>query len=372
MNSFALYYKEESGFEPNIGSSEVQVNVWKMHSNKKSLYYLDFGLQFKSRIKEIAVYLPFVITKSDIQDLGVIISKDDDMISRLFNAETNSSKNSKSLFTPVEVDSERSFEVCSLDFNNKADIDSLKVNDTTSHSLLRIEIPQKEPSEKPAPKKDGGKTTATEVTEPNYYVRFRIKLSDHIVLSTIESVANDVIQSAFSKIELFDFRLNDKRYIPSTLTQIIENDKKFRLFYFTKTHYFYMVDVKESIQTASPACHDSRFLSFQDWKSYLDNPAISEKNFISYHWKKPISSQDEKIIKSLQLCYSCLYPDRNFWQLLAYAGLAIILGFMGSMMCFSFSSIISGVPAWTIWIKVILILIIAVLEFIYFFFFNKK
>ena len=370
MKSFGIFYKKEDGQTETVGSSEVQINIWKLTTEGRKSYYVDFGLQFNPSIKEVFVLVPFLTDKNNVKDLGCVISKDSELISRLFNTDTTSNHSAQSSFTPVSKDAGRSFEICALDVDNKTEFEEIKSGDIT-YTLINFKIPQKTEPEKQEAEKN---KTTTGVEKPmyDYYIRFRIIVDSKSHLSTTENVANDVIQSAFSKLELFDVRLNDTRYIPSNVSQIIYNDKKCRPFYFQKVHFFYMVDVKESMQTTSPACHDSRFLQYCDWKNYLDSENIKEKNFLSYHWKKVKSEQSKENIKSFQLCYSCLFPDRNTKQLLAYAGLAIILGFFGSMLCFSFSSIFTGIPSWAVWAKIAVILVLILLESIYFIFFNKK
>lgn len=370
MKSFGIYYKKEEGQTGEVGSSEVQINVWKLSVNKQKSYFIDFGLQFNPCIKEISVFVPFHTDSSHVKDLGSLISKDGDLISRLFNTNTTSNHTTQSTHTLVSKDDGNKFEICSLDVDNKTGFTYLKDGDK-SYTLITFSVPQKiEPRKQES--ENNKSTTAAETKKTDCYVRFRIIVDDNSLISRTEDVANDVVQSAFSKLELFDIRLNDARYIPSNATQIIYHDKKCDAFYFQKVHFFYMVDVREPIQTTSPACHDSRFLEYIDWKGYLDNEEIKDNNFLSYHWKKVKTNTSDASIKSFQLCYSCLFPNRDTKQLLAYAGLAIILGFIGSMLCFSFSSLFSNVPSWTLWFKVGAIGLIAILEAFYFWFFNKR
>lgn len=370
MKSFGIYYKKEDGQTGLVGSSEVQINVWKLSVNKHKSYFIDFGLQFNHCIKEISVFVPFHTDSSHVKDLGCLISKDGELISRLFNTNTTSNHTTLSTHTLVSKDDGNKFEICSLDVDNKTGFKEVK-DGYKSYTIITFNIPQKIDIPKQELEKKNS-TTAAEITKPGYYIRFRIIADDNSLISKTEDVANDVVQSAFSKLELFDIRINDARYIPSNATQIIYNDMQCDAFYFQKVHFFYMVDVRESIQTTSPACHDSRFLEYIDWKGYLDNEEIKEKNFLSYHWKKVKANSLDENIKSFQLCYSCLFPNRDTKQLIAYAGLAIILGFIGSMLCFSFSSLFSNIPSWTLWIKVVAIILIAFFEVLYFLFFNKR
>lgn len=372
MKSFGIYYKNAGSQTEQVGLSEVQMNIWKLTINKRKTYYLDFGLQFNSEIKDILVFVPFKIGKQQVQDLGSIISKDSDLISRLFNANTTSNHTTQSPFTPVLKDGSNRFDICTLDIENKTTIEDLKSGEKEIYSIIKFSISQKNEKEKPVLEKQGSATLA-EIPSSNYYLRFRIKVEDKNLISKTEYVSNDIIQSAFSKLELFNIRLNDARHIPSNLTSIITNDRGYTAFYFSKVHYFYMVDIKESIQTTSPVCHDSRFMELADWKSYLGEEKISERNFISYHWKKEKENNpSDENIKSYQLCYSCVFPERNWCQLLAYAGLAILLGFIGSMLSFSFSSLHLQIPSWMLWLKVIVVIIIFISEVIYFWKFNNK
>lgn len=371
MKSFGIYYKKKEGLNPADGNSEVQMNVWKYNSEKNGLnYFIDFGLEFDCRIEEIVVYLPFKALKTDFSDLGSVISKNDDITSRLFNASIATNKTSQSMFTLVTVDDTRSFEICNLDIDNNNEPEYIKYG-SEEHTLFYLPIPKKDANSQTVLPKTGGTPTATEKQTPKYYVRFRLNLHKHPPFSQTANVANDVVQSAFSKLELFDIRMNDKRHIPTTLTQIVEKNKGCELFTFKKIHYFYMVDVKESLQTSSPSCHDSRFLSKEDWSEYLMVNDIVEKNFISYHWKK-IPGENEKILKSYQFCYSCIYPKWNIKQLFAYAGLVILLGFMGSMLSFSISGFIPGIPSWALWCKVVVVVGLIVGEIFYFWKYNNK
>ena len=274
MKSFGIYYKKGSGQTGLLGQSEVQINIWKLTVSNAKSYHIDFGLQFNPYIKEIYVFVPFVTDSAHFKDLGGIVSKDSDLISRLFNSDTTSNHTAQSSFTPVTKDGGTEFEICTLDVANKTTFEPIRT-DTDIYTLIHINVPQKIETEKQVTEKS--KTIGAEKPKSDYYVRFRIIVDDNTVLSKTENVANDIVQSAFSKLELFDIRLNDARYIPSNITQIIYNDKQCDAFYFNKVHYFYMVDVRESIQTTSPACHDSRFLDYNDWKNYIDNEKVKEK-----------------------------------------------------------------------------------------------
>lgn len=340
MKSFGLYYRSRE--EKNVGEEpvELHINLWKLKSFSVP-YLLDFGLMVSQSVEAIALFLPFKLNNGDrrIKDLGRVLMGNKEILSLLFNARMQMIISSDDVYARVtNTENNDSFYIYKLAATNFG-LDTEKFKE--DGSLLTIDIssqPETKNFSQPTKvtQKDGNK----QATEKNgkIYLRFRIEVPTLDSIKIKEDLSNDIIQSAFSKIELYDFRVNDLRQYDAKIDEAIKR-KKFTPYSFSKIHFLYMVNSHEMIQDMNTLHKDCRFLEKSKWKEYLPE-GLNETNFISYHWKT-----DETNV-NFSLFFSTIYPSRNWYQLLVSIDFVIILGFVGSCLCTLFFKKIDMSQPW--------------------------
>ena len=160
------------------------------------------------------------------------------------------------------------------------------------------------------------------------YIRFRLSLSKQDALEFIrseENLSNDVIQAVFSKVELYDIRINDRRETDSKVLQDIEDNKHSTLLKFNKVHFFFMTDIHDKVSNGNFERMDSRILEADKWNSYIEN--FTTNTEIAYHWKK----KADKDFESFEVFYKDICNNRNYWKILWYFFIVINLGAIGSL-----------------------------------------
>lgn len=195
-------------------------------------------------------------------------------------------------------------------------------------------------------------------------MRFRIYVENIKEIVRTEILSNDLLQAAFSRMDLFDIRLNEKREIPSKVEEKMKKEQ-FDLCSFDKLHFFYIVDTHETIDNGIDIRKDSRLLENEQWFDYEPHSNIANVNYIAHHWKK--KREEDKPISHFSLFFSTIYPRLSVVRLAAYFSIVIILGWIGSMLSFSFHELFgnSVFPSWVKWCKPTIILVILIALFIY-------
>lgn len=368
MKSLGLYYKTNSSIvcphtnkdcpvkskdtekeikKPDVQKVEIHCNLWKVQkieSSQKIFYdpeydvFLDIGLKFAPCIKTLALYFPFSFTPERIIDLGDIIVQDQELCCLIFNEDVITTQ-SQDCFSIVKFrDKDKILWIYPIAKTNYECEDS---QEQPIGTILHIDINSEIGS--------ASDTNQEDSEYKNYtYIRFRINLTDEDLKSfkREELLSSDVIQSIFSKVEMYDFRINDKREINKKIDEQLKKDGyiPFRL---SKVHFFLMCDTRNSIQQKSMKCK-CRFLETEKWRRYLKQPI--PQSLIAYHWTEKkqkelniISSEksedkgfevkwERKSLSNFRLFFMVTYPHRSWLQIIFYALLAIILGAFGSVL----------------------------------------
>lgn len=360
MKSLVLYCKSipkdalcntMDGKAPQYNNTvEFHINLWKAKNGVVKIMpnlIFDFGIKFESTITELCIFLPFRISKElGVEDLGKCLSTNRDLLNAVFNEDMICQSASNHCFSRItnntNCSEQESFYIYHLGEDN------YKVEDYTEDSkvkgtYLTINI-------------SGNPSNEEKTPTEKYYVRFRVYVENISEIVRTEILSNDLLQAAFSRMDLFDIRLNEKREIPSKVEEKMKK-QQFKLCTFNKLHFFYIVDTHESIDNGIDIRKDSRLLENEQWSEYEPQSNIADVNYIAHHWKK---TEDDKPISHFSLFFSTIYPRLSVVRLAAYFSIVIILGWTGSMLSFSFSCLfdISVDLLWVKWIKPIIILLI--------------
>lgn len=378
MKSFAFYYKPYEGKEAteNIDVSELHVNIWKVDIGKywpDYKIYIDFGMKLSQDIEFVRVYIPFEIEENGKDfDLVNTLNNNNQLLCTVFNSDFRSMSSQTASFAPVHDESKNGqpveFYLHQLGAT-KFTLEPFKVaankKDKTIGQILKIHIQRDSNND-------------SEDLEPNkpVYIRFRIqpkKIRDFI---QSEHISNDFLQAAFSRIDLFDVRINERRNLNLEVKDALSDDS-YKIFKFDKIHLYFMAESKEKIENGSSIKIDSRLLECDLWKNYLPK-GCHRCNYIAHHWKKRIEDDkntvkvdldvnklDEegksvpasveikkevsyKAFDDYHIFFTSVYPNLSLIRIVIYLCVAVLLSWCGSMLSFSISQQI-GISIPLVW-----------------------
>lgn len=338
MESIALALKPSSQRHPDLSPDiELHLNIWKKdswRSWRKTRFFLDLGLKTRCCFDNIFLYLPFSLDdENPWEDLGDSICSHPNLLCAIFNDDLRSVVQDNNCFCKIEKNvpgGNDSFFIYKLGSNNIELItDGYKVG-----TLLKIKI------------ENCSDVTAS--PENDFcYIRFRLFIKDASQFAQRRPLSNDLIQAAFSNLDLFDIRINENRNLAPKVKEAIRTGG-YEMPGFSKIHIFYIADTRVSVDTASAVKSDSRIIEPEIWKDYEPEP-IKLKNglFIAHHWKAKAEKKQELAtrglffrnsiptvmeipIKSLNLFFTTKYPRIHGMKLASYFSVVVLLGCLGS------------------------------------------
>jgi len=263
MRSFALWYSINNECSSKNKEVKVHVNLWNKGKNNKKEYCFDFGLLVDdiSEIENIYLYCPFNLVKSQIEDLGSVIS-DNKLINAIFNENftttdgepkrliVNSPLNKpRFIIYSLEVERQVDLRTCKRDSEIPGTIVVIKVNDIKYDALLK------------------------------YYFRIRITVPNddiHLINDQIKGVS--IFNSHFTNTEVIDFRLNDIRSCSEELREQFNKGEGFKI---TAVHYLILRNANDVIIHHGKEM-TSRMLEDDLWSKYIKD---LDYDIIAYHLK---------------------------------------------------------------------------------------
>lgn len=240
---------------------EVHFNLWKLGKRKSAHCFLDIGLMIQeaTKVSHVNIFIPQPVASSDIEDLGISLRKNSDLVSTLFNEDYRISLGAQEKIIEVlNVDGALIFYIYVLDLDT-----DVSVENVFGGSIIKIRIPQ-------------------ELVDKKQYYRIRLKSLYVDSISHIYTAPNSWLESAFSQTELVDFRINEKRNLNPSLSERIRSEGQVS---FSKTHLFLMREASDDYVYSHKPPHDSRQLETDLWKSYIGSDHPLGK-MIAYHWKE--------------------------------------------------------------------------------------
>lgn len=265
MKSLAIWHQESDSEEKN--EIDLHINFWKLPVKKNEFNrFLDIGIKIydTKKIKKIFLYVPFIIQKDNIHDLGEIIVKNHDgLLNAIFNESYKIKGGDTSNYH--EITDESGAEITNIYSFEKDDI---LLESMYSGTKVTIELPKN-------------------VVKQKTYIRFRIQTKE-LDRFSIEQSPISIFNSAFTKMEIFDFRINSFRHLPNRLIEQITERSKFLI---NTRHFFYICSYKENYILSHKPFNNTRQLELNIWKPYIkigqNNFKHSEdETFIAYHWKQ--------------------------------------------------------------------------------------
>lgn len=297
MRSFGFWL--ESKDNPDIEQLGIDVllnfNLWCEPSSGEGRD-LDFGFKLSSAVDSegtnvhgkyslpkhvdaFVLYCPFNLDRKQVLDLyDVLISSQSRVLGAVFNEKCKVTSTDSKPYTSVEFlgGSNDSFTLCKT--SNSITID--KAPEDVPGCFIRIDLSDDLP--------DGA-----------LYFRFRIKGPGVSSLLQKYDSKDSPFNSAFSRVEIVDFRFNDYRTLPDCVNNRVEaQHRSFRL-NVMQAHFLLMVDSGVDVDSGV-TLKDKRLLEEGLWDDYLKvgHPSGASgriggraaapdfSNFVAWHWKK--------------------------------------------------------------------------------------
>lgn len=263
MRSFALWYSKKNKESTETNEANVHVNLWDKGKNKQS-YCFDFGVLIEDirNIESVLLYVPFKTEKSQIKDLGAVISNNQ-LVNAIFNEEFTTTDGEPKRLLVNGTNEKPSFYIYSLEVDKQIELDSCNRSSTTPGTILKIKI---------------GDIQVSEGT-PRYYFRIRVQAKrKDIFLINDEIRGVSVFSDQFTNTEVIDFRLNDIRSCSEALREEFAKGDKFGIL---AVHYLILRNANDVMVHFGKEMN-SRMLENDLWKTYIDDETC---HMIAYHIK---------------------------------------------------------------------------------------
>lgn len=328
MNSIGILYALKNSTEPrqmNV-SAELHVNYWKVPMRNGSYRrFLDFGIfinEVANDINSVSFYFPFTVDAESLRDLGASISKSE-LLCTLFNNDfvvrnINGSPSYYCILPSANSDNSHPFWLYVLGENN------FTVKEVRPYgSIVTVRILS-------TPKKNGGIHPAASDKKPKRNLYFRFRVEDIPVDSIFyeENISNDFLQSAFSKTEMIDFRINEVREMNPKVFEEITKDKTFLPF--SKIHFFFVGSSEDEQIAGNTNFKDCRLLNYDRWQSYIGNEYDNKRKLIAYHWSWK-GDEKKQTRDKYNIFIKTVYKSIKWKTILKYCSVVFVLSLMAAI-----------------------------------------
>lgn len=321
MRTIGILYKIKQGGAPreDVGiNADLHINYWKL-PDRRTEYdrFMDMGImiyEVGKDVEELYFYFPFEVSCDDLEDLGTPLSQKD-LLCLLFGADYELRNNISTSYTYADTQTEgkSSFWMYQLD---KPNFETIRKQ---SGTIVKIKIKTR-PNNKSVIKE--GKTDKADSQKYNLYIRFRVNNLTKKKQYVSENLSNDFLQSAFSKTEMTDICINDKRDIDRSDYQDLSNMGTF--FAFSKIHFFFIGSSTEETVSGQTTYKDCRPISYDIWKPYIGEHNPQHRMCIAYHWNLNAQKDGSKIF------LRTIYSSTNFRKIAKYTIYVFAVSFIAA------------------------------------------
>ena len=293
MKSIAIWYKPKTNTGDFVDEVELHFNLWKLPTGSKGhVRFLDIGIKLKNttNIDELKLYFPTKIRRDDFEDIVNKFIGKPDLVSAIFN------ENYKVI----------------LDATSKL----FQINDSTNKLIFNIYKTTKEDIKREEKYSGTIFSILVPKQDETIYFRFRIKGTFINSLISTSSPTNAILESAFSEVEMIDFRVNEIRDLDQSLLEEIQKNKKLKI---GKQHFFFICSNEEEVIGSHQPHISCRNLENYRWNDYVGLADIKDQIFLAYHWK-------DKEIENSNILIKTKYEKNNWHTITKYILLALLIG----------------------------------------------
>jgi hypothetical protein len=293
MKSIAIWY---TPIDPNnVISNDVELhfNFWKIPNGTKNHHkFLDIGINLDN------IYFPKEITNSDFEDIVSKFIDKPDLVSAIFNEN----------YKVISDGTSKSYEITDSKNNfvftiYKTSVSDLEYQRAHNGTIVSIKVLRQK--------------------KKSYY-RFRLKGTYIDSLSTISKPTNAILESAFSEIEMIDFRVNEIRDLHQDLLETIRGQVFLKI---RKQHFFFICSSEEEVIGNHQPFLSCRNLENYRWNNYVDLANEENNVFLAYHWKENDKESVSILIKTKY--------EKNNWRTI---GKYFLIGFIIAILVELFSN----------------------------------
>lgn len=267
LESLAVWCEHDLTQEQEPINADLHFNYWKIPKpfykriNRHFTRCLDIGILLHNpqKTKTICIFFPFKVQKANVYDLVSILNEKKEVCCAVFNEDCKFTGQGNTDHQTV-VAGDRTLDLFKLDIEN------FSIDEKYNGSVLTITLPERR--------------------DDNLYIRIRVLTPNLRSICTINTPANSFLQSAFSKDELVDFRVNEYRVLKNSLIAHIEKYGRIKL---QMVHFFFICSPNEDHVFASTPFKNCRFLESGTWDDYTKGhmPQLVGTSPLAYHWKSP-------------------------------------------------------------------------------------
>lgn len=310
------------GHQPGI---EVHFNIWRDLSD--GIDVLDVGFKFDDprTIQRLYFYLPAHLEKNSIEDLSKVLN-DSKTLSAVFNDTLLCNPIVSATFEAKKEGTGRTvFHVCSINIESDVGVQHILEADGSKGTIILFE--------------DNFFLSMNKLGD--YYFRFRIRLKAELanLFSENHMPKDRIFHSAFSKTDIVELRLNERRNFgqvlrrqyPKMISPIIR-----------AVHYVLICEIDTELTRSHADFHKMRRLEPNLWDNYINHigHAYPEKMVI-YHWKS-ISDAFGGIDDFLALA---IFNKTSLNPMIAVAGILLVFGAAGSSIQSLLTSILTYITS---------------------------
>lgn len=291
MKSIAIWYTPIELNNITLSEVELHFNFWKIPNGTKGYHkFLDIGIKLDNtdNVKKLNIYFPKDIASSDFVDIVSKFIDKADLVSAIFNE--NYKVISDGTMKSYEITDSKNNFVFTIYKTSASDLEYQKANKGTIVSIKVLRQSKKS------------------------YYRFRLKGSYIDSLSTVSKPTNAILESAFSEIEMIDFRVNEIRDLNQDLLETIRGEVFLKI---RKQHFFFICSNEEEVIGNHQPFISCRNLENYRWNDYVDLPNKENKIFLAYHWKENDKESVSALIKTKY--------EKNNWRTI---GKFFLIGFI--------------------------------------------
>lgn len=338
-----------------VVSEELHINIWKVQQGHLRLapkLYIDFGIMTSFRTDKMYLYLPFQIVGKPV-DLGKKLQDNREMLCTVFNENLLNETQTNNCYSHVTAaDNPNFFSFYLFQLGSENITTEIQEEENEKGTYIKIMRNGWYDNQEAHEETDWDKKV---------YMRLRIEVEEIKEIVRSEFVSNDLFQAAFSKVDLYDIRVNETREIHPKVCERMHNGN-FELCKFQKIHLFYMADSREKVENESSLKSDSRILEEGKWSNYEPQNDLHHAIFLAHHWKRRKKDDESQYIGSFSLFFSTIYPHMHWLHLAAFLSVVVVSGWAGGMLEFDFCEISC---AWKTWIRPAIVTVIIMFVIIY-------